>query len=349
MIKEVLIIRLSSIGDVMHCTPVARAIKTAWPECRITWLVGEVCADLIKYNPYVDEYIVGSKERFEKHLKRCEFKKAWSMWQDLIARLSAKQFYAVLDVHGLFLTGVIAKKMKVERRIGLYDARELNSLFMTETGQSTGRHITDRYLSVLGPLGIIPNNNDMTLVVPDSAKRFAADFLKQVDVIPGEKVVVLVPGTTWPSKNWPSEFFAITASLLASDFKIILCGGKSEIAVGLEIEAQAKATVINAIGQTSLLEMAALLERASVIVAGDTGPLYIAAALNVPTVAIFGPTDPANYKPPGDRSAAVFNQQECSFCHKHKCPTGKADCMKNVSPQEVVKKVYHLESRDRDK
>ena len=69
MVKKILIIRLSSIGDVIHCTPVAKALKVAWPDCHITWLIGEVSADLIKYNPYVDEYIIWSRERFEKYCR----------------------------------------------------------------------------------------------------------------------------------------------------------------------------------------------------------------------------------------------------------------------------------------
>jgi 3-deoxy-D-manno-octulosonic-acid transferase len=342
MIKKILIIRLSSIGDVIHCTPVAKALKTAWPDCQITWLTGEVCADLIRYNPYVDECIVWSRERFEKHCRKYEFKEAWDMWRELMERLSTREFYAVLDIHGLFLTGLIASKIKAERRIGLKDARELNFLFMTETVKPSGRHMTERYISILEPLGIFANGDDMTLVVPDREKRFAANFLRQAGVCAGDRLVVLIPGTTWPSKNWAPESFAKTASLIAGDFKSIICGGISEIKIGQEIESKSKGLLINAIGKTNLLEMASILERAAVVVAGDTGPLHMAAALKVPTVVIFGPSDPDCYRPLGDSSIALFHKQECSFCHKQNCPKGRSDCMKSVRPQEVAEAIYRL-------
>jgi len=342
MIKKILIIRLSSIGDVIHCTPVAKALKTAWPDCQITWLTGEVCADLIRYNPYVDECLVWSRERFEKHCRNCEVKAAWHMWRELMDMLSTREFYAVLDIHGLFLTGLIASKIKAERCIGLKDARELNFLFMKETIKPSGRHMTERYISILEPLGIFANGDDMTLVVPDKEKKFAATFLRQAGVSAGDRLAVFVPGTTWPSKNWSPEFFAKTVSLIAGDFKCIICGGISEIKIGREIESKVGSSLINAIGKTNLLEMAAILERASVVVAGDTGPLHMAAALKVPTVVIFGPSNPDCYRPLGDASIALFHKQECSFCHKQNCPKGQSDCMKSVLPQEVTEAIYKL-------
>jgi 3-deoxy-D-manno-octulosonic-acid transferase len=342
MSREILIIRLSSIGDVIHCTPVASALKAAWPDCKITWLVGEVCADLLKYNPQIDEIMVWSRERFEKHLRSYEFYQAYTLWRDLQKKLSTKAFYAALDIHGLFLTGMIARQVKTGRRIGMRNARELNPLFMTEATDPIGEHITEQYLGVLTSLGISTDCREMTLIFPDDAKQFAQNYLKKEGVLPQDKLAVLVPGTTWPTKNWPPAFFAAAAEKLGQEFKLLLCGGKSEYLLGREITAKAGTPIINAIGQTSLLEMAALLERATVVVAGDTGPLYMAAALKVPTVAIFGPTNPDTYKPPGKQHIAIFSQHDCSYCHKAKCPAGNAVCMSSVLPEQVVQGVYRV-------
>ena len=342
MAKEILIIRLSSIGDVIHCTPVAEALKVALPDCKITWLVGEVCADLIKYNPYIDHLMIWSRERFERHLRTYEFTQAYTMWRHLQSELAAKTYDVVLDIQGLFLTGMIAKQARTSWRIGLQDARELNPLFMTETANPLGKHIIERYLGVLSPLGITPVTRKMTLVVPAAAKQFAQGYLTKESVSAQDKLVILVPGTTWPTKNWPPELFTATARRLAQDFKIMLCGSKNEVSMGQEIISKAGVPVINAIGKTSLLEMAALLGMAAVVVAGDTGPLYMAAALETPTVAIFGPTNPATYTPPGNQNAFVVNERQCSFCHKTKCRTGTSECINSVSPDEVVAQVYHV-------
>ncbi len=344
MSKEILIIRLSSIGDVIHCTPVAAALKAAWPDCKITWLVGEVCADLIKYNPHIDRVMLWSRERFEKHLRSHEFSKAYNLWRELQAELASKTYDVVLDIQGLFLTGIIARQAKTRRRIGLQDARELNHLFMTEAARPLGAHIIDRYLGVLAPLDIdiTPVSRKMILVVPEAPKQFAKVYLRKEGVGAEDKLAILVPGTTWPTKNWPPEFFAAIAKCLAPDFKIMLCGSKSEVAIGQEIADKAGVPIINAVGKTTLLEMAALLEQAAVVIVGDTGPLYMAAALDTPTVAVFGPTNPSTYKPHGNQHAAAFDERECSFCHKTKCRTGKFDCMSSVKPEAVVKKVYHV-------
>ena len=342
MIKEILIIRLSSIGDIIHCTPVARSLKLAWPNCKITWLVGEVSAELIKLNPYVDETIVWSRERFEKHLRNFEYKKAFALWTSLREKLSARKFYAVLDIHGLFLTGLIAKMAKTDRRIGMRQARELNFLFMTKRTPSLGKHITDKYLGVLTALGITSVDHTMTVVVPEKDKQFAQTFLYNEGVLETEKFVVFVVGTTWSSKNWPVDLFVQTAQMLSTDFKIVLCGGNADLALGSKIEEAAHIPMINAIGKTSLLQMAGIIDRATAIVSGDTGPLHIAAALGIPAVAMFGPTNPSTYAPQGPKNVILFTKLSCSFCHKTSCPTGNPICMSSITPAEVVKQVYRV-------
>jgi len=340
--KEILIIRLSSIGDVIHCTPVAKALKAAWPDCRITWLVGEICADLIRYNPFVDEIIVWSRERFDKHLRAREFRQAHALWRRLQADLAAKEFYAALDVHGLFLTGLIARQVKTRRRIGMSGARELNPLFMTETAGTLGSHITEKYLGVVTALGISQCNREMTLVIPETARNFAETYIANANITQQEKIAVLVPGTTWPTKNWPPELFAQTARLLAKDFRIMLCGAKGETVLGQEVTAKAGVPVLNAIGKTTLLEMAGILARAAVVIGGDTGPIYMAAALGTPTVTLFGPTNPDIYLPPGKQHAKVDNRSVCSFCHKMKCHSGNSSCMSDIMPASVVQQVYNV-------
>jgi lipopolysaccharide heptosyltransferase I len=340
--KEILIIRLSSIGDIIHCTPVASSLKAAWPDCKITWMVGEVSADLLKNNPDIDEIIIWSREKFEKYLRAFQFKKALEMWHDLQYKLQGKHFYAVLDIHGLFLTGMIAKQAKTKRRIGLRGAKELNPLFMNETGEALGKHITDKYLGVLACLGIDTVDHKMSLVVPEEARQFVSKFLQEHAILPQEKILVLVLGTTWPTKNWPPSHFVELIKLLHRDFRIILCGGKAEVEMGREVETRAGVSIINSIGLTSLLEMAAIIETASAVVAGDTGPLHMAGALDVPSVGMFGPTNPATYAPQGKQHAIVFSTLPCSYCHKQQCPEGERTCMESITPEAVAQKVYAI-------
>ncbi len=344
--KELLIIRLSAIGDVIHCTPVASSLKAAWPGCRITWLAGEVAAELIRYNPYVDETLVWSRERFERCLRAFDFGGALALWRELRSTLTGRRFNAVLDVHGLFLTGMIARLAETERRIGLSGTREFNTLFMDETAPPVGPHITERYLGVLRPLGLMATDRRMTLAVPAAARLSAGELLAGMGILRGGRdLAVLVPGTTWPAKNWPAASFARAARLLARDFAVVLCGGQAERPLGREIAAAAGVPVANAAGRTGLLELAAVLARAAVVVAGDTGPLYMAAAVGAPTVGIFGPTDPARLAPPGERHAVAVSRQACSFCHRTVCPTGESSCLAAVTPEQVVRLAYRVAAR----
>lgn len=344
MVKKVLIIRLSSIGDIIHCTPVARSLKTSWPDCKITWMIGEVSAELLKYNPYVDEIIVWSREKFEKCLRSFEFKKALEMWTSLRSQLSARSFDVVLDIHGLFLTGMIAKLARTDKRIGMSQARELNFLFMTETAVPFGPHITDKYLGVLQPLGISNVDHQMFLAISDQERSFVENFLAREGIVPHERFVVVIPGTTWLSKNWPTELFAQTIKILCKDFKIVMCGGKAEVELGNQIQQQAGVAIVNAVGKTGLLEMTALIEKGAVVIAGDTGPLHIAAALMVPTVSVFGPTNPVTYAPLGQGNAVLVSNLPCSFCHKMNCPKGNNLCMSNIRPEAVAEQVNRMAS-----
>lgn len=344
MSKKILIIRLSSIGDVIHCTPVARSLKATWADCKITWLVGEIAADLIKENPYIDEIIIWSRERFEKLLGEFKFTQAWDMWRDLQRKLEGKYFDVVLDIHGLFWTGMITRQVNTKRRIGMSGTKELNSLFMTETGKPMGKHITQKYLGVLTCLGIKKVDPRMSLVIPENDRQFAETFLKEHGVFLHKKIVILILGTTWHSKNWPALFFEkLVILLLAEDFKIILCGGRAEVTIGEQIVAKVGSSVINAIGLTGLLEMAGMMEKAAVVIAGDTGPLHMAGALGVPTVGIFGPTDPATYAPQGARNVNLVSNLSCAYCHKRRCPKAEeATCMSSITPEEVMHKVYDV-------
>ncbi|VBB09889.1 Hypothetical protein LUCI_5187 [Lucifera butyrica] len=340
--KRILIIRLSSIGDVIHATPVASSLKAAWPDCHITWLVGEVCAPLLQHNPAIDEMIVWPREHFDAALRRGNLPRAWRVWQGLKRKLASRQFDIVLDIHGLLLTGLITRTVKARRKIGLSTAGEGNPYFMTETAAPRGGHIIDKYLGVLAALGISGVKRPMTLIVPEAARRFAGQFLRQEGVLRQDKVVILIPGTTWPSKNWPVPYFAAVARALAGDLRVVLCGGKQEFALSRMIAAQAGVALINATGRTGLLEMAALLERAAVVVSGDTGPLHMAAALGIPTVAVFGPTDPAVYGPEGNKHVRLSARLPCSLCHKRRCPKNTMHCMSSVQPITVIQAVYRL-------
>ncbi|MPN32323.1 hypothetical protein SDC9_179801 [bioreactor metagenome] len=176
----------------------------------------------------------------------------------------------------------------------------------------------------------------MTLCLPNAARNFAARFLGEHNIAQEEKLIVINPATTWLSKNWPAEFYASTADALAADAKIIMCGGPGDRAIADKVKACANMPIIDAVGKTSLLEMAALLNKANLLIVGDTGPLHMAVALGVPTVSIFGATDPARFGPLPRGHIVLRSKANCMPCHKTVCPQKDLRCMNSIRPEIVV-------------
>ncbi|MEG6585408.1 glycosyltransferase family 9 protein [Dendrosporobacter sp. 1207_IL3150] len=341
---RILIVRLSSIGDVLHCTPVARSLKEALPSCHITWIVGQVAADMVRFNPYIDEVHIWPREKWEKAMRSAKFKEAWQIWQDLKDYFKSKHFDIALDIHGLFLSGMVTAASKATRRIGMSNTRELNSLFMNEIAPMYDEdiHVIQRYLSILRPLNITTTDYKMTLETPKEADEFARNFLSTHGVKPTDKIVAVNPVTTWSAKNWPPENFAKVIQELAANNKILLCGGPSDKAVAEKIIELASVPVINAVGQTTLLEMAALLKLSNVLVVGDTGPLHMAVALGTPSVSIFGATAPSRFGPLDPGHIVLKGQVECAPCYKTVCKTKDIRCLKSVKPEAVIEQTLEI-------
>lgn len=336
--KRFLVIRLSSIGDVLHCTPVVRELKRACPNSHITWVVGRGPAGLLEANPYIDEVYVWPREKWEEHMRKGRFAEAWKLWQQLRSDLRARNFDIALDVHGLFLSGMVALASGAPRRIGLAHTRELNSLFMTETASRVKgeTHVIQRYLSILQPFGIKPASYHMTLELTQADSDFADCFLAKSGIKPGQELIALIPATTWTAKNWPPGYFAELATALDQHAAVMLCGAPGDRDLAQQVLQQTNAAVINAVGETNLTQLAALLKKATVVVTGDTGPLHMAIAMGIPTVSIFGPTNPKRFGPLEAGHAVIEAKLACRTCHKAKCRFKHQRCMKDVLPQQVL-------------
>jgi lipopolysaccharide heptosyltransferase I len=341
---KVLIIRLTSIGDVLHCTPVANELKTALPSCHITWLVGEVPSELLFFNPFIDDVYVWPKERWEKALRAGNFREAWELWRKLQEELRTRDFDVVLDIHGLFLTGMIASTVNARRRIGMRGTREFNHLFVTETvsGAENSRHLIFRYLSVLKALGIQAADSHMKLFLSGEAVNFAQGFFQNNGIKQNTPVIAISPATTWSAKNWPPEHFAAVINGLRGEYQVLLCGAPSDRKIADQIIRRVEMPLVDAVGKTSLLQMAALLSQSTMLLAGDTGPLHMAVALNVPTVSVFGATDPAVYGPLSGPHIVLKADTKCAPCNKRKCPWRDVKCMSSISPDLVIQEIHKL-------
>ncbi|SDB46845.1 heptosyltransferase I [Desulfonatronum thiosulfatophilum] len=278
-----LIIKPSSLGDIVHALLVAQMIKRGFPESRIDWVCRDIFAPLIHACPFVDNVFL-----FERHGGIAAFLR-------LIRTIRRQRYDWILDMQGLARSGLITALSRAETSIGRSDAREGARFVYTmraplpPTGvQSHAVTILSEFLPLLGlPRDVVPR----LAIHPDNV-----DFRK--DLAMPSAPILLFPESRRVEKNWPC-FSRLTRDLRESfqDVPVAWAGAEAMPSPSDASERNFR----NLTGKTSLQELLKLLSEARLVIGNDSGPLHLAAALGVPTLALFGPTDPARYRPyPGD-------------------------------------------------
>ena len=308
---RILIIRLSAIGDVLHATPVARALRRALPQAYIAWLASPPASELVASCAEVDETIVWDRRPF---------------------------------VQDRLLTGILAYLSGAGCRIGVRERHEGAGFFMTQKAPRLEEpHKVRRYLAALAPLGIAHEDVRITLQLPAALAGFAAPFFA-AHAVTGARAILLVSlCTTWRSKEWPPERFVAALAALEEDVQIVFLGSSADRPViGAAMERLAlfwHGRAVSVAGETSLLETAALMKAATLLLCPDTGPLHIAAAVGLPTLSLWGPTRPAIYGPLHGQNFFIETPHPCAPCCKTRCPLGTNACMKAIEAQDVARRL----------
>lgn len=296
-LKNILIIKPSSLGDIVMALPALTALRKSFPDAEISWLIRPEFAPLLENHPHLTEIIPFDR----KFLGKAWFHpRAFASLLSLIRRLRCAEFDAVIDLQGLFRTASLAWLSGSQYRLGMTTARELAHIFYTHkiTRDQDCVHVVDYYLKVVRAAGA--SESAVQFILP--AEPFAVDsvgrMLKSHNV-KSDNYAVFIPGSVHRLKCWPVERFAGLANKIASRFglSIVAAGTESEKSIVERLESKARVPIVNLAGQTSLGELIALLKAARVVVSNDTGPGHIAAALGMPLVMIFGPSNPVRLFP----------------------------------------------------
>ena len=296
-LKNILIIKPSSLGDIVMALPALTALRKSFPDAQISWLIRPEFAPLLKNHPHLTE-IIPFDRRF---LGKAWFHpRAFASLLSLIRRLRRAKFDAVIDLQGLFRTASLAWLSGSQYRLGMTTARELAHIFYTHkiTQDQDCVHVVDYYLKVVRAAGASELAVQFILPAEPSAVDSVGRMLKSHNV-KSDNYAVFVPGSVHRYKCWPVEHFAGLANKIASRFglSIVAAGTESEKSIVERLETIANVPIVNFAGQTSLGELIALLKAARVVVSNDTGPGHIAAALGMPLVMIFGPSNPVRLFP----------------------------------------------------
>jgi len=296
-LKNILIIKPSSLGDIVLALPALAALRKSFPDAEISWLVRPEFAPLLENHPHLTRTIPFDR----KFLGKAWFNPlALGALLSLIRQLRRSKFDAIFDFQGLFRTGSLAWLSGCKKRFGMANAREFGRIFYTQkvTQDQDCIHLVDYYLKIVKTAGAY--NADVQFVFPQDVT--AAESIRKLLAkhrIERGNYAVLVPGSAHRDKCWPVERFAALADKISSQFNlsVVAVGTSSEADLVDRLKNLANVFVANLAGQTSLKELVALLKAAKLVVGNDTGPGHIAAALGVPLVMIFGHVNPARLAP----------------------------------------------------
>ncbi|HIU63729.1 MAG TPA: glycosyltransferase family 9 protein [Candidatus Avacidaminococcus intestinavium] len=338
--QNILIIKMSALGDVIHALPCAVALRELYPKARITWLVHPQFGALLPEEPILDEVIYFDKVEFNRLALPGKIKKLWQLRQ----YLHAQKFDLAIDLQGLFKSAVVAALSGANRKIGYNYMREGSSLISKPIhGQHDNGHVVQQYLDVIRYLGssieepVFPKLNLDTELL-EINKRVNLEAYGKT----WEDTVVLVPGAGWPTKEWPIHHFVELSKRLIEDGKIIiLAGGPVEKTKGQAIiNGLQKQQAINLIGRTNLRQLAALMSKAKLCIGGDTGPLHVAAAMNCEAIALFGPTKAERNGPYGKHIQIIVSPVPCNYNFRTKEEI-KDNCMEKITVDEVYDAARH--------
>ena len=347
--KNILIIKMSSLGDVIHTLPFAGALRERFSHSRISWLVHPQFSDFIPGPPLIDEILYFNKAAFNK-MKWRDKRKCLKATRDM---LRSRHFDLVIDMQGLFKSAVMAWLTGCPDRIGYGEMREGSGLVSRAIkGPHIHDHVIERYLDVARYLGARVEGVHYPMPdLPEESASVRERLVKAgVPDRPQMPYVVMVPGARWETKQWPAAHYAeLAEKIMADGYYVVLAGGPGDCKLGERIQeiTNYDPRVIDWIGHTTLRELGALIKQSLFYISGDTGPLHIAAAYGKNLIAMYGPTRPDRTGPYGDPGAVVMVSPEpCAGCLQKQC--NHWTCMKALTPEAVYETFRKKVTNDHD-
>jgi len=309
--KSILIIKPSSLGDIVLALPALSALRRSFPGSRISWLVRPEFAPLLEKHPHLTE-IIPFNRRFLG--KAWYHPGAFAALISLIWRLRRSEFDAAIDLQGLFRTASLGWLSGCRNRFGMANARELAHIFYTQKIPQNQDciHLVDYYLRIIQATGAAIDDVQFVLPQEPAAIDSITSLLTSYGLDPGN-YAVFVPSSAHRDKCWPIERFAALADRIFSQLHlpIVATGTAPESSLIEKLQDLARVRVTNLAGQTNLTELIALLNAAKLVVSNDTGPGHIAAALGRPLVLIFGRSNPARVAPYHRENCVVAIEPYC--------------------------------------
>lgn len=334
---KILIIRLSSIGDILLATPLVRILRQKFPDAQIDFLTKSRFAELLQSNPYLDQVIpfddtAGFGEL--KHIKQ---------------RIKQTKYDWFVNIHNNLRTAYLSRFNPIPHKFKL-NKRALKRFLLVKFKWNFYQKLVpvyQRYLEPMNSFGIIDDGQGLDIFLTSAAvtkiQQKYAEFLSEHKLIIG-----IVPGAGYATKRWLPERFAQVADQLTTQYGpgIVLFGGDREIALHEEILSQMQTPALSLAGKLSLQESAAMMRHCHLVISNDSGLMHLAAALKKKLIAIFGSTTrELGFFPVAPKQIILEHPLPCRPCTHiglHQCPEKHFNCMKQISTTAVLEAANQL-------
>lgn len=334
--RRILVVNVNWIGDVIFSSPVFKALKTEYPEARISCLAVPRVREILESIPFIDDIIMYDEEG--RH---------WSPLAKLalILRLRRKKFDAAFLLHRSLTRALLVYWAGIPRRVG-YDEKG-RGRYLTHRSEFPGSdvHRGDHYLNIIESYGVKVEDRQCRLNVCPEAARYVAALLNAENIRDGDFVVAVNPGGNWDLKRWPHDRFSLLISRVLEQLqaKVVVTGAAKDASWNRKVMAPLKVKPVDLTGKTSLKQLMAVFTRADVVVSADSGPLHLASGVGTDVIGLFGPTRPEITGPRGaGRSVVIQQDVGCNRepCYHIKCPDNT--CMQAITVDDVIEQIKHL-------
>ncbi len=331
---RILLIKPSSLGDIVHVLPVVSAIKAQWPGVHLTWVVKRQWAELVRRVAGVD-CVWPVDEGAMSWLKQ-----GWA--------LRREHFDLAIDLQGLFRSGLVTWLSGVPLRIGFANGREGSPWFYTVQVPvpAVEMHAVDRYLLIAEAMGAYAQGaRQFRFNILDADRHIVQDILSEKGISVDQPWLAMNISARWMTKRWPlSSFAGVLDRLHGEGHGPVVVIGSAEDRHDVEALRTVTTTpFIDLTGAIPLGCLPALLLKAAALITNDSGPMHIAAALGTPVVALFGPTSEVRTGPYGTGHRVLTSAVSCRPCFSRVCRhTPELECLRSLSPDDVVDAVRRL-------
>ena len=337
--ERILVIKLRYVGDVLLATPVLSRLREGFPKAHLTMLVNPGTDEVVRGHPALDEVLI---------LERGSVVGQWRFVQELRDR----SFDIVVDLTDGDRSALLGRLSGAPVRLGYNSEGRWRGFLYTKVIEADrfAMHTVRYHLAATESLGLTGPPPAPILTVTPEAQHEGDRLLREAGIDGMLPLVCLHPGARWWFKSWPAERFAALADLIQTETsaQALFLGGELERSLSDRIAGGMKTPFHSLIGKTSLLDLAAVLERASLLVTNDNGPMHMAAAMHIPVIGLFGPSDPTAWGPWGDGHRTFYKGLDCRACFHPDCFRGEQNCMRLITLDEVWEGVLEKLSCDRN-